>query len=98
MCSLRLCDDRMKMNIPKKYFIGRLPLFPGSHFSPQGPIFRPSYHLAFSLHVVWLPTFYTMEFYKGVMGKWSFSYHSFVKSSLYNTIHFNTVHSYRPQT
>ena len=33
-CSLRLCGDRMKMSLlskKKKYFLGRLPLLPGSH-------------------------------------------------------------------
>ena len=30
--------------------------------------------------------------------KWSFSYNYFVKVSLYNTVHYNIVLSYEPQT
>ena len=44
--SLRLCGDKMKMSLPKKkkiFFLGRLPLLPGSHlgrnFGPQGDYF-----------------------------------------------------------
>ena len=35
-----------------------------------------------------------MEFHKGIIRKWSFSYNCFVKLSLYNMIHFNIVHTH----
>ena len=39
--SLRLCSDRMKMSPPpqkkrKNFFLGRLPLLPGSHLGGKG--------------------------------------------------------------
>ena len=41
---LRFYGDRMKMNLPKKIFLGRLSLLPGSHigrrnFGPKGDFF-----------------------------------------------------------
>ena len=51
--------------------------------------------------VIRLPTIFTMEFYKRIMendNEWPFTYNYFVKLSLYNTIHFSTVHSYGSQT
>ena len=36
--------------------------------------------------------------YRKMTIKWSFSYNSIVKLSLYNTVHDNMAHSYGPQT
>ena len=52
--SLCLCGDRMKKSLPKKnFFLGRLPLLPGSPFRakfwPYGQLFCPSHPLAYSL-------------------------------------------------